>query len=433
LLVTIQDESVGAIDQNLVNTDPQMPWLYVLEADGDDGLLNGADQGVEGDLFQEGDKFGAEGRPITDHRGRKVSWTAEVVSMNDQQLVVNFSGGGSPGFDVLPPHQPVQLLPGEGIPVSWSLVGSSSCSPDLSLVSSDGRQVTFDGSGDTLSSENPSADYEINWQGQGVAGTAGRLVGNATCAPEGAGIQLDIPWYVIGVLLQMDEFEYDIPVKGLSTVTIPLTFKGGGSGDFDVRIEGPLSRIASPPAGTQVLSDGSEIELSIDPNGLLMPGMVAKGQVVLRDADGLEQSFTVTLIAEGFEGGGELVRLLSEPSNLIMIAAGMLAFSFLLSITKAGKTKQKKRKRRWGGRKKKQRDTGDFSIVSALRGAPGEGAGVSGGEVVPTTGVTTIEDTGSMDLPNVTGRSGPKRPGSLPVETQRFSDPNAIRDIDDER
>ena len=164
-----------------------------------------------------------------------------------------------------------------------------------------------------------------------------------------------------------------------------------------------------------------------------MPGMVAKGEVVLRDADGLEQSFTVTLIAEGFEGGGELVRLLSEPSNLIMIAAGMLAFSFLLSITKAGKTKQKKRKRRWGGRKKKQRDTGDFSIVSALRGAPGEGAGVSGGEVVPTTGVTTIEDTGSMDLPNVTGRSGPKRPGGLPVETQRFSDPNAIRDIDDER
>ena len=229
----------------------------------------------------------------------------------------------------------------------------------------------------------------------------------------------------------MEEFEYDIPAEGLSTVTIPLSFKGDGSGNFDVRIEGPLSRIASPPVGTQVLSDGSEIELSIDPNGLLMPGMVAKGQVVLRDADGLEQSFTVTLIAEGFEGGGELVRLLSEPSNLIMIAAGMLAFSFLLSITKASKNKQKKPKRRWGRRKKKQRDTGDFSIASALRGAPTEGAAeVSGGGVVATTGVTTIEDAGSTVPP---ARSGPKRPGGLPTETQRFSDPNAIRDIDDER
>ncbi len=431
LLVTIQDESVGAIDQNLVNTDPQMPWLYVLEADGDDGLLNGDDQGVEGDLFQEGDKFGAEGRPVIDHRGRKVSWTAEVVDVEPGQLVINFSASGSPGFDVLPPHQPIQLLPGEGIPVVWSLAGSSTCSPDLSLVSTDGRQVTFDGSGDTLSFDKPSASYEINWQGQGTAGTAGRLVGNATCGPGEAAIQLDIPWYVIGALLQMEEFEYDIPAEGLSTVTIPLSFKGDGSGNFDVRIEGPLSRIASPPAGTQVLSDGSEIELSIDPNGLLMPGMVAKGQVVLRDADGLEQSFTVTLIAEGFEGGGELVRLLSEPSNLIMIAAGMLAFSFLLSITKASKNKQKKPKRRWGRRKKKQRDTGDFSIASALRGAPTEGAAeVSGGGVVATTGVTTIEDAGSTVPP---ARSGPKRPGGLPTETQRFSDPNAIRDIDDER
>ncbi len=431
LLVTIQDESVGAIDQNLVNTDPQMPWLYVLEADGDDGLLTGDDQGVEGDLFQEGDKFGAEGRPVLDHRGRKVSWIAEVVDVDPDQLVINFSASGSPGFDVLPPHQPIQLLPGEGIPVVWSLAGSSSCSPDLSLVSTDGRQVTFDGSGDTLSFDKPSASYVINWQGQGTAGTAGRLVGNATCTPEGPAIQLDIPWYVIGALLQMEEFEYDIPAEGLSTVTIPLSFKGDGSGDFDVRIEGPLSRIASPPAGTQVLSDGSEIELSIDPNGLLMPGMVAKGEVVLRDADGLEQSFTVTMIAEGFEGGGELVRLLSEPSNLIMIAAGMLAFSFLLSITKAGKNKQKKPKRRWGRRKKKQRDTGEFSTVSALRGTPGETATeVSGGEVVATTGVTTIVDAGSMVPP---ARSGPKRPGGLPTETQRFSDPNAIRDIDDER
>ena len=434
LLVTIQDESVGAIDQNLVNTDPQMPWLYVLEADGDGGLLNGDDQGVEGDLFREGDKFGAEGRPVIDHRGRKVSWTAEVVSMSDQQLVVNFSASGSPGFDVLPPHQPLQLLPGEGIPVIWSLTGSSSCSPTLSLVSTDGRQVTFDGSGDTLSSDNPSADYEINWQGQGAAGTAGRLVGNATCTPGGAAIQLDIPWYVIGALLQMEEFEYDIPVKELSTVSIPLTFKGGGSGDFDVRIEGPLSRIATAPAGTQVLSDGSEIELSIDPKGLLMPGMVAKGEVVLRDADGLEQSFTVTLIAEGFEGGGELVWLLSEPSNLIMIAAAMLAFSILLNITKAGKGGKKKPKRGWGRSRKGKRDTGDFSIVSALRGPPDEGAaGVSGGEVLATTGVTTIEDAGSMDLPNPSARSGPKRPGDPLTETQRFSDPNAIRDLDDER
>ena len=432
LLVTVQDKSVGDIDQNLVNTDPNMPWLYVLEADGDDGMLNGDDQGVQGDLFLEGDKFGAEGRPVFDHRGRKVSWTAEVVDVEPNQLVINFSSFATPGFDVLPPHQPIQLLPGEGIPVDWSLAGSSSCSPELTLVSSDGRQVTFDGTGDTLSSDKPSANYEINWQGEGIAGTAGRLVGNATCAPEGPVIQLDIPWFVIGALLQMEEFEYDIPVESLSTVTIPLNFKGDGSGNFDIRVEGPLSRIASAPAGTQVLSDGSEIELSIDPNGLLMPGMVAKGEVVLRDADGLEQSFTVTLIAEGFEGGGELVRLLSEPSNLIMIAAGMLAFSFLLSITKASTNKQKKSKRRWGRGKKKQRDTGDFSIATALQGAPPEAAGTIPSEIVATTGVTTIGGGESAAMPNLSGRSGPKRPGGLPLQNQRFSDPNAIQDIDDE-
>ena len=54
LLVTLQDKAVGDYEQNLVNTNPEIPWLYVHEADGDSGLLSGNDEGNVGDVFVEG-------------------------------------------------------------------------------------------------------------------------------------------------------------------------------------------------------------------------------------------------------------------------------------------------------------------------------------------------------------------------------------------
>jgi M6 family metalloprotease-like protein len=328
LLVTVQDTSVGNPEQNLVNTQPDNAWLYVLEADGDGGLLDGSDEGESGDVFVVGGKFGAEGRIIYDHHGRKVHWTAEVTAVGSGSLTLNLTSAGAPTFTVLPPHGPIQLLPSESISLVWS--SSIGCTPEVDLFSSDGRTVT--GLSDvTLMTAGESSTRQILWDSGGSAGTAGRLIGNASCG-SGAAVSLDINFFIIGQRLISETYNADVQYEGSSFVEVPLEFEGFGSRLYDVRVEGPLERIAST-AGSQTLSDGSVVNLSIEPNGLLVPGMLAAGQIILRDQDGLEQSMTVVLTAEQFEQGGEIIRFFSDPSNIIMVMAGLLALSVLLGIS----------------------------------------------------------------------------------------------------
>ena len=328
LLVTVQDSSVGNAEQNLVNTQPDNAWLYVLEADGNGGLLDGSSEGEAGDLFGEGDLFGAEGRIIYDHHGRKVHWTAEVTNVDADSLTLNLTSQGSPTFSVLPPHGPIQILPSETISVEWT--SSVGCTPAVDLFSSDGRSVTGLSGGGLLTAGD-SSSRQILWDSVGSAGTSGRLIGNATCGG-GEAVALDIDFFVIGQRLTSGTHNADIPYEGNSFIEVPLEFEGSGRRLYDVRIEGPLERITTT-ADSQTLTDGSIVNISIDPNGLLSPGMLASGDIILRDQDGLEQSITVVLTAEQFEQGGEIIRFFSDPSNIIMVMAGMLALSVLLGIS----------------------------------------------------------------------------------------------------
>ncbi len=332
LLVTIQDDAVGDKEQNLVNTDPDNPWLYVLEADGDSGLLSGNDEGDEGDVFTPGDKFGAEGRIIVDHYGRVVPWSVEVLTTTDDEMVIQVLSEGKPQVEILPPHHPIQLLPHENMVVTVN--SSIECDLVANLTSSDGRSVTLDVS-PTLTA-GILVERTLSWDSNGIPTTSGRLTGDFSCGSSPP-VEVNIEFNTIGMRLKTEQFDGDVGYKGTSYSEVPLQFDGAGSQMWEVRIEGALSRIASTDA-TQSLGDGSIVNLTIEPNGLLVPGMVAKGEVVLRDPQGLEQSLAVTLTAEQFEQGGELVRFFSDAGNLIMVMAGLFAFSVLLSMTSTGKS-----------------------------------------------------------------------------------------------
>ncbi|MED6297923.1 MAG: hypothetical protein VX828_06450, partial [Candidatus Thermoplasmatota archaeon] len=77
-----------------------------------------------------------------------------------------------------------------------------------------------------------------------------------------------------------------IDVTEIVTLDHVLSFDGAGYTTYDVVIEGPLSRIASTDV-QQSLGPGSVIQLEINPNGLLSPGMLANGKVQLYDEFGL--------------------------------------------------------------------------------------------------------------------------------------------------
>ena len=420
LLVTVQDTSVGNAEQNLVNTHPDNAWLYVLEADGDGGLLDGSDEGEAGDVFGEGDLFGAEGRIIFDHHGRKVQWTAEVTDVQSRSLSLTITSAGAPTFAVLPLHGPIQLLPEEKVTMEWTT--SVGCTPEVDLFSSDGRTVTGLSDATPLSA-GESSTREILWDTVGSAGTSGRLIGNASCG-DGAKMALDIDFFVIGLRLTSDTYNSDIPYEGLSYIEVPLEFDGLGNREYEVRLDGPLERI-STTSGTQTLSDGSVVNLSVDPDGLLVPGMLASGQIILRDADGLEQSMTVILTAEQFEQGGEIVRFFSDPSNIILVMAGMLALSVLLGIS--GEKKSRISRMRDAARRKVNIDK--MPKVEGEKysppGGPSRPSGPSGEYTVSGVTPSNLKEDVSQDSRVEMRPAGPQ-------PSSGFSDPNAIPDLDDQ-
>ena len=328
LLVTVQDTSVGDEEQNLINTNPDVPWLYVLEADGDNGLLSGNDQGSSGDTFTTGGKFGAEGRILIDHYGRQVNWVVEVTAVDTNSLSLTISTSGVPSFEILPPHHPIQLLKNEDLLVSVN--ASTSCTLGENLISSDGRNVSIV-ENDPLSA-GESVVRTLRWDSPGIVGGEARLTGEFTCGSSIAQ-QVSIDFHTIGLRLVKTEFNSDISSDDDGFVNVPLEFTGLGQQVWEVRLEGPVDRIATT-APTQNLGDGSKINLTLSPNGLLVPGMVARGEIVLRDSQGLEQSIEVILTAEKFEQGGELVRFFSDPGNLIITMSGLIALSVLLGMRK---------------------------------------------------------------------------------------------------
>jgi len=93
-------------------------------------------------------------------------------------------------------------------------------------------------------------------------------------------------------------------------------------------VEGAADRIATATSPI-TLSAGDPISLDIDPAGLLEPGMLARGELVLSDSNGIEQRIPLLLEAESpFSGNGWLAWL-SQPSNGLLVISALVAISIV--------------------------------------------------------------------------------------------------------
>jgi hypothetical protein len=99
----------------------------------------------------------------------------------------------------------------------------------------------------------------------------------------------------------------------------------------DVIITGPLSRIASAPEQVEV-SDGSVITIAIEPQGLVTPGMLARGEVLFVDELGKIESVEVELTGEGISGSADVIRGLRDPSVMSLLVCSLAAIWVLLGI-----------------------------------------------------------------------------------------------------
>ena len=333
ILVEQQDKNNGNLEYNLVNIDPEIAWVKIIEADGNDGLLRGRNSGESSDLFDLGDSFGNKGIKIRDNRGRLVQWTATVsdVSLSSNGLLIGanitFENQNNNILEVLTPRNPIQLLPNAA---SYATVHSNeSCNLIINL-NLNGNNVLREFDllpGETQIEIINSSDY---YQNKGhIRGTIGCQGLVAT--------DIDIDWVKIGHTISNDLIEDIIPWNENSELFLYPEYYGNGSRIYSISISGAIGRIATPITQGNIDS-GDPIVLAISPNGLLKQGMVAKGELVLLDSNSIEQRIPILLQSESPFVGEGWIPWLSQPSNGIFLICILLSLSLLTSRNKRLKT-----------------------------------------------------------------------------------------------
>ena len=318
ILVSYQDLSMGDIEDNELNIDPDKPWLAVIEADGDSDLRYGRNEGEDSDLFKDGDKFGFDGVIIRNSGGVKVHWTAEVNITQNNTSVSFVSEYCDPKVDfIFPGHESI-LLDEQNITIETE--AQESCIVTGTLSSTDGRGISIQNS---IIPEGTST-LTMSFSPQDATLSSTVISGILTCGTS----KIDIAHKVefMGSIPINDYYENYIPVNEGSKILIPLTKLGNESEQFTLDIEGPLSRIAEVQQSVDI-SEVESVEISIDPSGLLSEGMLVKGELELYSRFGDKWSIEIQLTAEDNDEDKLDIR---EPNVLISFALVFLGLSFLI-------------------------------------------------------------------------------------------------------
>ena len=320
LIVEYLDRNNGNTNDNTVNRDPKNPWVMIIEADGDQALLRNRDSGSSGDTFQTGDSFGSEGHLIRDNRGRLVPWYVSITNIGQANASLEIIPNNEFTDRILTPRSPIQLIEGESAyaSVNTQLPCTLVINTSNDLTTPEPIEIEISAGITTI----PILQFSDTNQEIGI------LNGNIGCkgkTPE----NLRIDWQAIGHRIPYQEIVHVVKWDQASTISIPISMIGTGSRSYDIAIEGAVSRIATSETQGEVLS-GDNLVLTIQPDGLLTPGMYARGEIVFQDDYSVEQRVKVTLIAESSLTGDGILGWISQPSNGLLAISILLAFSIVL-------------------------------------------------------------------------------------------------------
>ncbi len=317
ILVEQQDMNYGDLGDNLVNTDPTKAWAKIIEADGDDALLRGRDYGSLADVFTEGDVFGSEGMEIRDSRGRLAPWTVTVSKLTGTGATVSFSPNADPMTTVLTPRSPIALLATESAYAEVNLAANCTLTIELTLddSSTEESEVILDAGHHEIPILSIDAVLANHGVLRGVIGCIGKPETNFV-----------LEWYRIGHRISNSSIEQTVPWNEESTVELNPYYYGDGPRTYSITIDGAAGRIATVVTqGT--MNPGEPIILSIAPAGLLEPGMIARGELILTDTENLEQRIPLVIKAESDFPFGSASAWLAVPSNAISLICLLLAAS----------------------------------------------------------------------------------------------------------
>jgi M6 family metalloprotease-like protein len=316
IIVEQQDTNFGNIKENLVNTDPTKAWVKIVEADGNDALLRARDYGSAGDPFTDSERFGQTGHQIWDNRGRLVPWTITVTSVGNESATVEYDFVGDEKTTVSTPRNPIVLLPNEA--VFAEVITDQDC-----LIVSD----LIESNGTTVQAFHSNSEQVQIFQLYNSSPSKGTISGFIGCQGRPA-TSISLDWLVVNHRLATDSLDATVSWDRPSTVSLYPETEGVGPRKFSITIDGPAGRISDSTTSGQ-LYPGDPIVLQIDPAGLLEPGMVARGEIVLIDDNNIETRIPITLQAESAFPFWSQIQLLTTPSNSLSLICALFALSVL--------------------------------------------------------------------------------------------------------
>lgn len=320
IIVEHQDWNNGDFEGNMVNTDPSKAWARIVEADGDDALLRARDYGSSGDAFRDGDSFGSSGHRIWDNAGRLVGFSVNVTNMSESNATIEYHYPYR-SFILETPRNPIVILPGEveymtatfyDGPCNFTIdLDDAATSSEYYVTPNEGNewpvQITF-----------PITHEEISPNG-GVSGNIG-------CDGQEPH-QISLNWITIKHRISEDQLSSRIKWDSSSDILLYPKSLGTGEMTYSASITGAADRIANVPSQIR-FQPGEPIEVHIEPDDLLEPGMIARGEIVLVSSNNIEYRIPIVLQAEGQYPILDRLSWLSVPSNAITVILVMLAISF---------------------------------------------------------------------------------------------------------
>ena len=327
VLVSYQDTTVSGYDDNELNVNNKRPYLKIIEADGNDELLSGSNEGQASDIFMNGTKFGSEGIEIRNHDGVLVDWYAEVIIQNQVEILFK-SDSCVTEFSVDLPNYSITSLLNQ--PISFSAKSSVTCALDNQLTSTDGRLVSVSAN-QLIAGETTNLEIRFNSAAQHNSKT--RLVGTLECGTEI--VDLDIEVLSLSILPKNSSFSETIPVNSNSEVSIPIDTTGSGSHNFEYKIDGPLSRIADSQQILRLTGENDYLIIDIDPKELLTNNMIVNGVIEITDSNGNQWDIDVVLTAES--SVTKSINDYISPSQMVGLACIFAALWIFLTMKDSAK------------------------------------------------------------------------------------------------
>jgi len=316
ILVTQLDLKAGDIEDNEVNSDPTRPWLRVIEADNGQDMINSNSEGEASDVFIDGSSFGREGVEIRDRSGILVDWQANVSGVAGN-YVISFGAKdcGYRGVISLPDYGSL-LIQGQvhSIPII-----SSECTPIVNLSGSKGTVISY-GNGSL------NLDLVNQFEKEMITGTI-------NCSEGGLERNISHSLQLLGNLpVENQVISGEIHVTEASSYELIVEFEGTGEQEWNLLIDGAISRIAKIDS-QQSIRPGDGIRMDIEPNGLLTPGMVANGVLIIADDEGHRWEVELNFKASEDPGTFNLIEQIRRPGSVIAITLFALAIWTLIEVS----------------------------------------------------------------------------------------------------